>query len=306
MPSADEGGVYDMKKAVSIILTMILLAQILPGTAMAAVKAGGEITVESKNISAGTEEFTIGVELRANRGISNMRLQLQYPDGFSLERIEQGDALSGLTFTPPGNLTANPVNLVWDGVDADQTNGPILWLTFRISREMKPGSYPVTLSCRQGDVLDGDLEDVSLQIAAGTIQIQDLTVIVPATGGAAPIYTISGKTVTVSGEYACAAAYKNADGSYTRLKPTAQESRKYRYTVPDGVTEITLVIKGDLNSDGKLTVMEARQALKAVTDPSSLTGLEYLCADLNGDGAVSVVEARTLLRAVTDKTAIQW
>ena len=114
------------------------------------------------------------------------------------------------------------------------------------------------------------------------------------------------KTLTLSSENACVAAYKNADGNYVALKAVANEDGSYSYVVPEEVTEVTVAVKGDLDGDGQVSAKEARQILKASAAADSLTGLQLLCADLDGDGVISAREARISLKASAGNAKIDW
>lgn len=78
-------------------------------------------------------------------------------------------------FTPPGKLTANPVNFVWDGTDADTSEGCILELTFRVADTVSPGDYKIHMSYQKGDVLDNDLEDIDLTLQDGAVTVAQFT-----------------------------------------------------------------------------------------------------------------------------------
>ena len=114
------------------------------------------------------------------------------------------------------------------------------------------------------------------------------------------------KTLTLSSENACVAAYKDADGNYVALKAVANEDGSYSYVVPEEVTEVTVAVKGDLDGDGQVSAKEARQILKASAEAGSLTGLQFLCADLDGDGVISAREARISLKASAGSAKIDW
>ena len=114
------------------------------------------------------------------------------------------------------------------------------------------------------------------------------------------------KTLTLSSENACVAAYKDADGNYVALKAVANEDGSYSYVVPEEVTEVTVAVKGDLDGDGQVSAKEARQILKASAESGSLTGLQFLCADLDGDGVISAREARISLKASAGSAKIDW
>ena len=138
------------------------------------VKTSGIATVSDAKAKPG-KTVTVKVDLSANKGISNMRLQMSYPEGFTLESIQKGDALSTLFFTPPGKLTANPVNFVWDGTEADTSEGCILELTFRIADTVAAGEYSISLSYQKDDVLDGSLEGIDLTLQSGTVSVVEFT-----------------------------------------------------------------------------------------------------------------------------------
>ena len=125
-------------------------------------------------------------------------------------------------------------------------------------------------------------------------------------GENAPACQVDGQTLTVTCDRACVAAYKDADGNYVRLTPTANADGSYSYTLPEGVSEVTVAVRGDLDGDGKLTAKEARRVMTAVTRADSLNTLQMLCADLNGDGKISAMEARQILSAVTNSAAVKW
>ena len=114
------------------------------------------------------------------------------------------------------------------------------------------------------------------------------------------------KTLTLTSENACVAAYKDADGNYVALKAVANEDGSYSYVVPEEVTEVTVAVKGDLDGDGQVSAKEARQILKASAEAGSLTGLQFLCADLDGDGVISAREARISLKASAGSAKIDW
>lgn len=73
------------------------------------------------------EEILVPIKISNNTGICGATLSVSYDDSLSLKSISTGDAFSSLIMTKPGNLTANPFNLVFDGIEADTTNGVIAY-----------------------------------------------------------------------------------------------------------------------------------------------------------------------------------
>jgi len=130
--------------------------------------------------SAGSE-VVVTLHIKNNPGVLGMMLQLSYDPALTLTALEQStgesdSALETLDFTPGKNLTANPINIAWDGVEADETNGKILNMYFTIPEGAENGAtYDIELSYEDGDVYDNDYNDIELTVANGTITIKNFT-----------------------------------------------------------------------------------------------------------------------------------
>ena len=121
-------------------------------------------------VTAGKEDsVTVPISISDNHGICGASISVAYDKALTLTGIQGGDGLSSLTMTRPGDLTANPVIILWDGVNADTSNGNIALLTFTVPET--EGNYPVTVSYEDGDIVDGDLNPVALEIVNGGIQV---------------------------------------------------------------------------------------------------------------------------------------
>ena len=64
-------------------------------------------------------------------------------------------------------------------------------------------------------------------------------------------------------------------------------------------------VKGDLNNDGKIDIMDARKARRAAMKDIALTESELAAADLNGDGKVDIMEARKIKRAAMKEIVLE-
>lgn len=63
-------------------------------------------------------------------------------------------------------------------------------------------------------------------------------------------------------------------------------------------------LRGDINNDGKIDVIDMTICLKSVVNSVSLDEGETLRADVNNDGNVSIFDARKLLQHVLGKELI--
>ena len=159
-----------LKKIVATVCALFLLC-----TGTYAAEPGGVISVDSLTVSPG-QQVEVPIRLTGNPGIVGARLTVHYGEGLVLTGIESGTALSSLTMTKPGDYSANPIRILWDGTDADRTDG--VMATLRFTAPAQPGEYDITLSYDSGDIIDNDLKPISLALTPGTITVKE-----PASGG---------------------------------------------------------------------------------------------------------------------------
>lgn len=129
------------------------------------------LTVASVIGEPGTD-VDIAIGLSGNEtGIAGMMISVLYDENLVLKSVTRGTALSTLDFTKPGNLSANPVNIGFDGMDGDSTNGTVATLTFTVPKDAE-GNYEVNISYSVGNIYDGDLNDIYVNIVNGGINVE--------------------------------------------------------------------------------------------------------------------------------------
>ena len=146
------------------------------------------ISVDSVNANSGGS-IDVPVRIANNTGICGATISVNYDNSLTLTKITKGEALSTLAMTKPGNLSLKPFNLVWDGMDADSSNGIIATLTFTVPNAT--GKYNISLSYDEGDIVNGSLMPVNPLLQNGYIQFGssfETTV------------TVAGQSVTLSGQ----------------------------------------------------------------------------------------------------------
>ncbi|MBQ7118590.1 MAG: S-layer homology domain-containing protein [Oscillospiraceae bacterium] len=188
--------------AISMMLSMMMVAH-ASGTSVVV----GTTTLVQAN---GEESVQIPIVLSGNTGIAGMTLKISYDDDLALTEIMQGTGLTSLTMTKPGDLTANPFNLIWDGQDADTSNGTVATLVFTVPKNTVK-DYEITVTT--DGVFDNGLNDVVVNVTNGKISItekpkEDMTGVTLADG----TYTYDGtvKSLAVAGAPAGATvSYEN-------------------------------------------------------------------------------------------------
>ena len=123
--------------------------------------------------SGGT--VVVPLAISNNPGLAGLSILVSYDSVLTLNGLEVGEALTELDFTNPKTLTANPLKLLWDGVDADASNGAILYLTFTVAENAEEGDYSISATYDAGDIYDGDMNDVDVVITAGKVTVKNST-----------------------------------------------------------------------------------------------------------------------------------
>ena len=141
---------------------------------IAVIEPSGRLVVGNVTGKAG-DTVEVKVTLSDNEGIAGMVLNLTYDEELTLVEAVQGDALPNMAFTAPGDYSKNPVNLVWDAMEADASNGHIVTLKFQISEDAEERDYEVNLSYKPGAICDNDMNDVDFTITNGVITVKNYT-----------------------------------------------------------------------------------------------------------------------------------
>ncbi len=135
------------------------------------VLAETNVSIAAESIRVGiNEQIVVPLKISNNIGMCGATLTVSYDKGLKLKEINRGDALASMTLTKPGDLMANPFNLIFDGVEEDNTNGVFLYLHFdAVTRE---GVYGISVSYEDGDIVDGDLQPLSVTTIGGNITVE--------------------------------------------------------------------------------------------------------------------------------------
>ncbi len=131
---------------------------------------GLTLTVSTVNAEPGTE-VEVPIILSGNdMGLAGFMVSVNHDSNLSLKSITKGSALGTLTYTKPGDLTSNPLNIGFDGQDADYSNGTVATFTYVVPADAE-GFYEVNASYSAGNIFDGDLNNVDIKIINGGIVV---------------------------------------------------------------------------------------------------------------------------------------
>ncbi len=159
-----------MKKTVWFLSVVLIIGLIVGNLPAIAATTNTVVAVDNVTVQAGTT-VDVPITISGNKGICGATFSIRYDNRLTLTGVKNAEALSSLSFTKPGNLSANPVNLVWYGLENDTSNGTMAVLTFSVPDIA--GKYDIFVSYIDGDVVDGDLMPVNVSTVSGGITISE-------------------------------------------------------------------------------------------------------------------------------------
>ena len=94
--------------------------------------------------------------------------------------------------------------------------------------------------------------------------------------------------------------------SEVNIEVTSQDGTVIKYKIivskeSDVIVPVTGGIKGDVNGDGKVTIMDAVKIAKYIIGLETLTDEQKKLADYNGDGKVTIMDAQAIAKFVVEK-----
>lgn len=115
------------------------------------------------------DSIEVPVRIVNNKGLLGVTITIAYDHTLTLTDVKAGTAFSSLIMTKPGDLSEKRIKILWDGIEADATNGVIAVLTFK--KPLKSGTYPIEVSYEKGDIIDGNLQVVEVEMNNGSIML---------------------------------------------------------------------------------------------------------------------------------------
>lgn len=129
------------------------------------------VIIDSKEAYAG-DSVTIDVSLENNTGIIAALFKLEYDNTrLKLTGVQDGKLLAGGTFNPDYNKI--PYTMVWNSASASNftDDGVLVSFTFDVLDNAKSGKAYIKLSYNADDVFDVDLNNVSVNVKNGEIDV---------------------------------------------------------------------------------------------------------------------------------------
>lgn len=159
-----------LHRLMAVALSAVILIGLFPAVVFAAEETA-TITVGDVSAIPGVT-VSVNLTIDNNPGLGSLLIGLSYPDELTLTKVEQGSALSAMDFTYSEDLSS-PCHFLWDLLEGeDASDGVVLKAYFAVSAGVKSGDvFDVDVTCRHGDAVNGAMEPVSVDTAAGEVCI---------------------------------------------------------------------------------------------------------------------------------------
>ncbi len=118
-------------------------------------------------------------------------------------------------------------------------------------------------------------------------------------------YVVSGNILTTDINTPLAAGYYS-EGSFVPLEAAENSDGSHSFTAPEGVYELVLALKGDVNQDGRLSNADSTKLKAAVKGMTELDPTQILASDVNNDGKLSNADSTKLKAVIKGMSGISW
>ena len=177
----------------------------------------------------------------------------------------------------------------------------IVTVTFK-AKVVGDGWFKLYESTDGADGYTGDISGGTVTVEAAAVTGVTVTAYPESLASS---YSVNGQTVTVTYDKPCKVGYLGSDGKYVAISAVASGS-SYAFTAPDGVTEVVLVIKGDVNGDGEIKKSDITRLNAAFLGKTSATAVQQFAGDIVEDGGIKKSDITRLNATFLGKTALTW
>ena len=277
------------------------------------------LTLSKRNVKVG-DTFTATLSNKSMSIISLIAKMRFNKDVLEVVSITEGEGYT--------NLASGAAVKVRPTVDEANTNGVVGMSIVNTAESWYPAKDIVTVTFKAKAAGDGWFKLYESTDGAdgytGDISGDTVTVEAAAVTGVrvtaypeslASSYSVNGQTVTVTYDKPCKVGYLGSDGKYVAISAVASGS-SYAFTAPDGVTEVVLVIKGDVDKNDSVGSSDKSVLARSLL-PSThkfykeLGVVESFALDLDDNGVIGSSDKSLLARSMLPSThrfykALTW
>ena len=165
------------KKALSLLLSLVMVVALLPTVAFAADTSVTIGKTTADNVAGTT--VTVPLTLANNPGITGAKIKVAFDkDALTLVKVEAKSTLA-LTFVKPDDKKIEKSNetgtfvFVWTGADASNGNGEIAVMTFAVAEGATEGEKAITATVGEDDFADADMNSIPVTVVNGSVTLKN-------------------------------------------------------------------------------------------------------------------------------------
>ena len=295
-----------MKKNIIAFLIVLALAVSMVPSVFAVEAASPTLTVTpSVETVAPGGTFTVTVALANNPGNVCGEVTLTASEGLSLAAVTP--VLSTVEDDFIINVEGGKVAYT---VLTEQTAATLTLFTatYEVAETAAEGDYTVTAAgaafYRAYPNIDG--YTVASDTATVEVAIPSGVNVTKHAGTANIEYTVDGQVVTVTHAIPCKVGYWDAtQNKYVAIAAVAS-GNSYTFTVPTGVTDVILVVKGDATGDGRVNAGDCARIKAAALGTATMTQEQTFAGDATGDNRTNAGDCARIKAAALGSAVISW
>ena len=288
-------------KAKRTIACAAALAMLASSAVSFSASAANAVTLKVGEATAqASESFTLDVSVKdvPATKINVLDFALSYDSSaLTIESVKlgpAGDTASGDSTASEApilssKITTNAVNISWStGLDSASwiaEEGVVFTITGTVNADAADGKYPIQIQPIDRETYPGSGEKNSKVLVGYVYGTDSATYEVNAEDGFVEV-TSKGETTTTTTTTVTTDSEQPGTSTTTTTSTTAKPGSD---TNPD-------VLYGDVNVDGKVSLVDAVMLNKAVADQVTLSDAAKLNADCQADGEINGNDSITLLR----------
>ena len=294
-----------MKKNIIAFLTVIALIVCMIPSVFAVEAAGPALTVTANAASvAPGGSITVSVALTNNTNNVCGEIELTASEGLTLVDIEANEDF--FTFD-----VSKSNKIVYTNIDPYTTATVALFTaTFAVDPEAADGDYTITATA-QGEnggsgFYNADGDELTVSAGSATVAVvtpaaPTLTVNPSACFDDTDYYSVEGQVVTVTYDKPCKVGYW--DGTKYVAIAAVASGNSYTFTAPAGVTEVILVVKGEIDGTGLVNAADKLTLARSLLPTShnayaALTAEQEFAANIDGVGTANAADKLTMARSL--------
>ncbi len=278
----------------------------------------GKPTVLIDNITANAgDEITVSVKISGNSGLMGYAFKISYDDSILTpvsseagENFADGYFVDDIETEKSGELSVH-----WCGSDNVTNDGILFNLTFKVSDSAKSQDTAVSVEPIAEEIYNADWQDISVTGNECSVTINNhysVITLIENAGLTIKNGILYGIKATANFFNDVISLFKNdgliftdRDGNVlsqdSRIGTGSKITLKENGTVKD---EVVVVIKGDMNGDGKANNKDVSMMMRYLVEKENPDNYQLEAADVNGDGEINNIDAAKLARYFVGKEVI--